>query len=273
MDMPPTTGKIERLIIPHELQAIIKNIWRIRVHEHPVKIIPDGTLHLFIFSKKQLLLEANNICKKYDTSFLKGLGKTIYTVKSNSEFDFLLCSIYPWVGTTLIDISIDQLVGEQNSFPFLQNHYSRLGVFSPLNPAPLFTFLKEKSPRTNQRNIKKAYFQIMENGGNFKVAKIASDYCFSESGFRKKFYQYIGISPKKLAKFSRILKTIRQFHKGHIGNLTFLAYQLGYYDQAHFIREFRQVMHCTPRQYFGDMDANFVQFQIQKGIFSKKFKV
>lgn len=268
--MDQCTGKFEVLPIPSTLRGIIKSSWRITIGQHPIKILPDGMLHFYLFPQKTnalYLKTANKTCK---TSFVKGLSQEIYSIQGARGVTFILCTIYPWIGTTIFDTAMSRLVDKQLTFPSLgANSLCHKAFFQHILLPRYYSF--EKQAIEQNKVIKKAYFQIMKNEGDRTVAKIALRAFLSESSLRKKFYQYVGLSPKNLAKVSRNFSVVKALHHDFKGNLTGLAYQFGYYDQAHFIREFRQVMRATPRQYLADTTNLFIPYQVRQNAFLPTF--
>ena len=58
----------------------------------------------------------------------------------------------------------------------------------------------------------------------------------------------MGASPKKFASIVRLKNLLQQYP--NTGSLTELAYEAGFYDQAHFIKEFKAFTGDTPENYF-----------------------
>jgi AraC-like DNA-binding protein len=63
----------------------------------------------------------------------------------------------------------------------------------------------------------------------------------------QKFQQEIGLSPKFYARNMRMHAAAVALREGGGVRLTSLAMEMGYYDQAHFIREFKQFSGLSPR--------------------------
>ncbi|MFZ4545239.1 MAG: helix-turn-helix domain-containing protein [Saprospiraceae bacterium] len=82
-----------------------------------------------------------------------------------------------------------------------------------------------------------------------KIEDICSSLCISSTGLRNLFREKVGISPKDLVKITRIKKAL-EYKITDDETLTTLAYQLNYYDQAHFIHDFKEATELTPKQYF-----------------------
>jgi AraC-like DNA-binding protein len=79
------------------------------------------------------------------------------------------------------------------------------------------------------------------------VEDLASKYGFSERYIQKLFTDFIGISPKSffnIQRFNRSLELVRSSGS----SLTAIAHECGYYDQAHFIKEFKNFTGMTPSQ-------------------------
>ena len=72
---------------------------------------------------------------------------------------------------------------------------------------------------------------------------------FSVRDIQRKFKHYVGISPNVHQRIIKLNKVKTQLSRGEYDNLTQLALDNGYYDQAHFIREFKYFMNLTPKMY------------------------
>jgi AraC-like DNA-binding protein len=63
------------------------------------------------------------------------------------------------------------------------------------------------------------------------------------------FKRYVGVSPKRVISRYRLHEAIAQLQSGTAAAWAELAQQLGYFDQAHFIRDFRKLVGRSPAQY------------------------
>lgn len=89
-----------------------------------------------------------------------------------------------------------------------------------------------------------------------KVDEIAQKLNVSATTVRNLFQQHIGVTPKELIKITRTHRAL-QFQKEHIKTLTELGLELGYFDQSHFIREFKAIVGVSPREYFKNESLAF----------------
>lgn len=91
---------------------------------------------------------------------------------------------------------------------------------------------------------------IKQADGNAKIAALAAQLYISRDAFEKRFRTAIGTSPKHFSSILRLRKAIAIYEPGK--SLTDVALTAGFYDQAHFIREFRAFTGQSPKQFFNE---------------------
>ena len=80
------------------------------------------------------------------------------------------------------------------------------------------------------------------------IENVASRYGITSRYLQKLFLQYTGLTPKLYSKINRFQNSLRLVTKKEI-SLTSIAYDCGYFDQSHFIREFKSFTGFTPSAY------------------------
>jgi len=91
--------------------------------------------------------------------------------------------------------------------------------------------------------------QAIDKQQNINISQLAQISCLSNKQFNRIFSEYVGANPKeflRIVRFQRALYTL-QTHPGM--SLTELAFDCGFYDQPHLIKEFRKFSGYTPREY------------------------
>ena len=63
------------------------------------------------------------------------------------------------------------------------------------------------------------------------------------------FSEYVGVSPKWVINRYRLHEALERVAAGESVDWTSLAQDLGYFDQAHFIRDFKKLVGKTPTEY------------------------
>ncbi|HRG88287.1 MAG TPA: helix-turn-helix domain-containing protein [Chitinophagales bacterium] len=89
---------------------------------------------------------------------------------------------------------------------------------------------------------------IHKSKGSIRIKELIEQLRTSQSPLEKRFRRAVGTSPKKFASIVRLKHVIEQ-HK-NLNSLTELGYEAGFYDQAHFIKEFKAFTGDTPERFF-----------------------
>jgi AraC-like DNA-binding protein len=80
------------------------------------------------------------------------------------------------------------------------------------------------------------------------IENVASRYGITSRYLQKVFLQYTGLTPKLFSKINRFQNSLLLVAKKN-ESLTSIAYECGYFDQSHFIREFKSFTGSTPSGY------------------------
>lgn len=96
--------------------------------------------------------------------------------------------------------------------------------------------------------ISEALDHIQGRKGIIKMHLLIEKLHISKSPFEKRFRKIVGISPKKFASLVRLKHVLTLYQPGK--SLTEIAYEAGYFDQAHFIKQFKIAAGETPEKYF-----------------------
>jgi AraC-like DNA-binding protein len=87
------------------------------------------------------------------------------------------------------------------------------------------------------------------------VEEIAARHHIAPRTLQRLFRRYVGVSPKWVLKRLRIHQAVERLAEGRQRPWTELALELGYYDHAHFIRDFRLVTGRSPAEYAREAPA------------------
>ena len=71
----------------------------------------------------------------------------------------------------------------------------------------------------------------------------------SNAFLQRIFSQYVGVGPKWVIKRYRLQEAADQVADGEVVNWAKLALDLGYFDQAHFIKDFKSIVGKAPAEY------------------------
>jgi AraC-like DNA-binding protein len=89
---------------------------------------------------------------------------------------------------------------------------------------------------------------MQRNTFSDRIEATASQYRITPRYLQKLFLQYTGITPKLYNKINRFQLSLQLISRNK-GSFTSIAYDCGYFDQSHFIREFKSFTGVTPSAY------------------------
>lgn len=89
---------------------------------------------------------------------------------------------------------------------------------------------------------------IQQAKGNIRIKELNKRLFISQSPLEKRFRSLIGTTPKKFAALVRVNSILKNADKDK--SLIEITYENNYFDQAHFIKDFKRFIGETPEKYF-----------------------
>ena len=99
------------------------------------------------------------------------------------------------------------------------------------------------------RDVDEAVRRIIESGGSLGITRLAPSLGVTRQHLARRFARLVGVSPKTFARvvrLNRVVERVRVVPRGESVNWSALALEVGYYDQAHLVDEFREMTGLTP---------------------------
>ncbi|MDR1813558.1 MAG: helix-turn-helix domain-containing protein [Tannerella sp.] len=96
---------------------------------------------------------------------------------------------------------------------------------------------------------------LVRRRGEVSIDDMASEACLSRRQFERIFAERIGSSPKQYLKTIRFQRALYEKQQNNGLTMTELALDCGYYDQAHFIADFKSICGQTPLKFFQENEA------------------
>jgi len=112
-------------------------------------------------------------------------------------------------------------------------------------------FLRRQAPQRDSMADKIGHIveQIAADRTITRVEIAAKQSGVSVRSLQRLFARYVGVSPKWVINRHRLHEVVDRLAKGETVDWTQLAFELGYFDQAHFIKDFKAIIGRTPGEY------------------------
>jgi len=226
------------------------------------RVIPTGNCELMFHSGNPFKItdEYNNTSLQ-PHFFLCGQKNTYYDAATVGNTGLLSVTFKPHGARLFFDVPLDEL---QNTNLSLDDFMGKEGKEIGYKIAEAKTYkikisILEKFLFKRIQENKLFEFEMFDAAFNSvnkhtfipSVDKLAKITCLSSRQLERKFLDIIGLSPKQFLRIQRFQKVIQLKRLGNKNNnLTQLAFEAGYYDQSHFIREFKLYSGYSPKEFF-----------------------
>jgi len=110
----------------------------------------------------------------------------------------------------------------------------------------LGSLLDDSSPNSA---IDRASRIMMANGGRARISALVEGTGLSARQFQRRFNAQVGLPPKVYARTIRFDHALRAHRSGPSRSWTDIVHEAGYFDQAHFIRECRELVGVSPGRF------------------------
>jgi AraC-like DNA-binding protein len=106
--------------------------------------------------------------------------------------------------------------------------------------------------RRHDEGVLTATDLILRAGGRLSIRNLSDTMGINSRTLDRRFKTVVGLPPKALSRIVRFQQVFRMIQPNGATDWARLALDLGYYDQPHFIREFKAFTGKEPTAYFSD---------------------
>ncbi|MDR3679934.1 MAG: helix-turn-helix domain-containing protein [Flavipsychrobacter sp.] len=221
--------------------------------ENIYKVFPSTAMVIGFQYKGQLSSITNNSENKLSPMGITGIGDSVKIFRNTAgigtilvyftETGFAHFSTSPAHELFNQSVSLDDLFEQENIR--ILDEILALAITDAERIKAVETFLvsqlKEKS--VDQLIIRAVQF-IYHSKGDIRIKSLNEQLHISQSAFEKRFRKLVGATPKKFASIVRFNTVLQDIGKEK--SLTEICYDNNFFDQAHFIKEFKQFTGDTP---------------------------
>lgn len=231
-------------------------------------VTPDGCIELnFNLQSPYKRKEQNGKIKKQHDFYLISRFSERYYLQNTGDIKMIGIRFYPWGIRPFIEYAANEITDK------LLDHEAVFGSkIKSLHEQILNISCPEKAVEAIERffigqlyscgkedlMIADAAFRILNSGGKIEISSLLTPYNVSLRRLEQRFNESIGVSPKFFSKLVKFQYALRQLNEQkEKSSLTEIAYESGYFDQSHFIRDFRFFSGITPKKYLaGEFELN-----------------
>lgn len=250
---------------PHpDLQSIIQCYWTLEVdadkNAEKQRIVPDGCIEMAFILGDDI--------KRYtsDDNFILQpramvLGQTIdaFYIQPTGYVNTFAVRFYPLGFANLVSTNIktlanretelSQLFGEEVSQTLTNNITKAIDTIERIQIIEEFLFATLRTTNVVDKIVQSTVDALLSTNGSVSIKDILNDDLSKRRQLERKFTKQIGISPKQLGKVIRMQSALKLLISQKADSLTQVAYSSDYYDQAHFIKDFKEFTGTNPKEF------------------------
>ncbi len=191
--------------------------------------------------------------ENHPTSFIRGAITRPFQCDTEATPNAIGVELKPHALHTLLHVNAAELsdgIVELNAFSKDNLSEQLLNADNERDRIAVVTnFLTTKavaSPRADSL-VAQGLRLIHENIGSIHVRQLLKRLNVSERQFERRFGRTVGLAASRYIRIMRFQEAVQLMKAGKAERLTDMAYDLGYTDQPHFIKDVRQFTGYTPR--------------------------
>lgn len=250
-----------------ELAPLVKCYWSLEVQAtaEPQKqrIVPDGCMEMiFILGDdiKRYTSETETIIQP--RALVVGQISKPFVIEPTGYVNCFAVRFYPFgfanfITTPLKELenketAIAQLIGEVPAMELEQKIFAAQTNEQRINIIENFLLGKLTEKSTLDHIVKNTIDTLLLTNGSVSIKSIVEEDLSRRRQLERKFFAQVGLSPKQLGKVIRLQAALKTLLNQRSGNLTQIAYESDYYDQAHFNKDFKEFTGRNPKDFLKD---------------------
>jgi AraC-like DNA-binding protein len=221
------------------------------------RVLPDTSIVLAFRYQGRISVQENGLTTTLPASVVSGIRKQSRLIQYRKGTANLLVVFREGVAAAFFKEPIHELAGLSvpldclTGFPHTREIEERLAT-APDNAHRIALveqmLLSRLTHSSTDRLVLHAIEKIRSGRGLLRMKELIQDLPLSQDPFEKRFRQLTGTSPKQFSSIVRLKSAIDQHRR--VGSLTQLALETGYYDQSHFIKDFKGFTGLSPLNFF-----------------------
>lgn len=226
----------------------VSHFYRFRCEEHRELpfIVPDGAIDI-IFA-----------CQKNPRALICGSVDQAQQHPFQPHTDYFGTRLLPEETTHLLPVSPSELINQRYDLKDLWpqqrglieeicssgDFYQQIALFAQ------FDFSKALPHQTNKKAlVNQLLALLLAHHGNLKINQLAVLTHYSRRYITQVFHEFTGFSLKSFCKVLRLQYVLQTLNRHPEKKLIEVAYASGFYDQAHFIKDFQNFVQLLPKEY------------------------
>lgn len=250
------------------LRPFVESYRGYRLEGHPPAIhhgVPSRHLPLMVSFDRPVVSVGDTGTTTSRWAFVGGLHDTAATIVHDGNQHGMAIQLTPMGARTILGLPGGALAGgvvdlDEVFGAYARELYDRLAAASAWDVR--FGIIDEVLVKAARRRLEdppeppaevvRAWRRLVATGGGIEIGTLAAEVGWSRRHLGEKFRSEVGLTPKVAARVLRFERARHLLSMPTRPGLAAVAVTCGYYDQAHFTREWTELAGCTPTRWIAD---------------------
>lgn len=253
---------------PHsDLTSFVKCYWSLEVpaemNAQRQRILPDGCIEMiFILGDDIKRYTSENEFIIQPRALVVGQITEPFIIEPTGYVHCFAARFYPYGFANFItrpvkdlenkETAINQLFEEKSAKELEQHIVETEDNVKRIEIVEAFLLNKLNEKATIDNIVKTTIDALLLTKGSTPIQAILKGDLSKRRQLERNFFKQVGLSPKQLGKVIRLQTALKMLLNQKTENLTRVAYESAYYDQAHFIKDFKEFTGINPKDFLDD---------------------
>ncbi len=245
------------------LSRFVKYHWTLDSSENDVphsreRIFPDGCLELiFNYADVFTKFDEKGVSQRQPINIIHGQIRKFIELEGTGKVGMLSVRFWPAGLHVFVDFDVDSITDSSikvsDAWPDGQLLEDKMAMCSTNEQriALVEEFLLSKLDLSKyDQTVVDCVNAITDSGGSVSIEQLSERFHVSARHLERRFLKAVGLSQKVFSRIVRFNRAMNLIEQKDFRTFSNVAYYGGFYDQAHFIRDFKDITGLNPKQYF-----------------------
>jgi len=245
----PTRYEHARYHPSRDLAAHVEHFWSVQwdlrgLAPERAETLPHPSVHMIF--ERHVGARVAGVARKKFARVLEGEGGVIAAKFTPGGFH----AFAGWAVSRLTDrtVALREVFGPEGD---ALERDVMAGAIDPSSIAIIEEFLRRRlpAPDAHAARVAEIVYAVAADRGVLRVEDLVDRYQMNKRTLQRLFSKYVGVSPKWVIQRYRLHEAAERLASDDGVSQSALAADLGYSDQAHFVRDFKALVGTSPAAY------------------------
>lgn len=222
------------------------------------RVVPDGFIHLIFeldgYERSVFDHVTGESVLTLRDAWLAPMQSNFLTISAHQDSEMIVAQFHPYGVYALLHKSLgvsNEKMLKTSDIEEIDLIQLRTSIIAAENPEKKISILEREVMDSIDESKYPPTFIIeaihtLRNNAHQKLVDLVQSSGYSRKQFIKLFKKYIGLTPKKYQRILRFNEILKRINEGKFISWVDVSLDCGYFDQAHFIKDFKSFSGMNP---------------------------